>query len=211
MIRAPKRPSLIRSMASISAVGLVSVAMTYASAWLCWWLTLSDQSGRYLNTTRWSAPVPKHWPQRPEVGDVFEQRLGSVVDQYATTTSATGHNGYCQLVVLSVGWPARSVFLAQYREEQDRDSSTWTRGMLRLRSGQTLPSQPHWAGFALNTAISASVITLIVLVLRWMQRRLRRRNCRCAKCGYDLTGVAVCPECGFAKPQSGETTYGSAV
>ncbi len=65
-----------------------------------------------------------------------------------------------------------------------------------LGDGLLLPTAVLWPGFAVNAAFYAGVCWVLLaapgVVVRWR----RRRRGRCAACGYDLTGLDACPECG---------------
>ena len=73
------------------------------------------------------------------------------------------------------------------------------RGGLDVRiSGdtRTLPTFPYWPGFALNTAFYATLAFLLWSTPGFVKRTRRRRRGQCLICGYDLGGIATCPECG---------------
>jgi hypothetical protein len=68
-----------------------------------------------------------------------------------------------------------------------------------------LPVRPLWAGFAVNTLCYVGGAWVIAVGPSAIRRMVRRRRGLCAKCGYDLDGLAaapdgctVCPECGAA-------------
>lgn len=51
-------------------------------------------------------------------------------------------------------------------------------------------------------------IASLILAFRQVVSKVRRRTFQCAKCGYDLTGLAVsiCPECGATVAKSDQAT-----
>jgi hypothetical protein len=65
--------------------------------------------------------------------------------------------------------------------------------------GRRLPCIPLWPGFLVDTAFWGGAAFLV-----WsgrggagfVRRGVRRRRGRCVGCGYELKGLAVCPECG---------------
>lgn len=73
---------------------------------------------------------------------------------------------------------------------------------------RALPMRPIWSGLARNTAVYAGAWLAVLLVLRLGQRILRRIRGRCLACGYDVRGLACCPECG--RPRSGPAPVSSA-
>ena len=60
----------------------------------------------------------------------------------------------------------------------------------------------HSLGLILNPIIYALPFWLLMMGLRWafiaICSRKRSRHGLCTSCGYDLTGLNVCPECGNA-------------
>lgn len=57
-----------------------------------------------------------------------------------------------------------------------------------------------WQGLILNPLLVGGVLWLLVVGVPWAwsavraHRRLRRGLC--TRCGYDMRGLALCPECG---------------
>ncbi len=60
-----------------------------------------------------------------------------------------------------------------------------------------LPATPVWPGLALNTLFYAAWWSLPLVVAPALLRWRRDRRGGCTKCGYDLAGLSVCPECGL--------------
>jgi hypothetical protein len=65
-----------------------------------------------------------------------------------------------------------------------------------------LPLRPLWLGFAMNTALYAIILWLLIPGPFVLRRLIRLRRGRCPKCGYDLRGAIPgagggCPECGW--------------
>lgn len=61
-----------------------------------------------------------------------------------------------------------------------------------------LPIRPAWPGFALNTLVYGGGAFGVITSAGAIRRRRRRRYVVCVQCGYDVGGLAVCPECGSA-------------
>jgi hypothetical protein len=67
--------------------------------------------------------------------------------------------------------------------------------------GTVLPTVPLWPGFLVDTAFwggAAFVVWSVRGGAGFVRRGVRRRRGRCVRCGYELKGLAVCPECGGA-------------
>jgi hypothetical protein len=60
----------------------------------------------------------------------------------------------------------------------------------------TLPLTPRWPGFAVDVLLYAGVVFGLASLATGVRRWRRRRGGRCLRCGYELKGVGVCPECG---------------
>lgn len=75
------------------------------------------------------------------------------------------------------------------------DGFPWPYGVNQLRG---IPLTPVWPGFVLNTLFYTVILWLLWSAPFATRRLIRKRRGRCARCGYDLTGVKhdVCPECG---------------
>jgi hypothetical protein len=58
-----------------------------------------------------------------------------------------------------------------------------------------LPIDPVFPGFLLNTLIYAA-LPAAVMTASHLRASRRRRQSRCPACGYPLTGLPTCPECG---------------
>jgi len=67
------------------------------------------------------------------------------------------------------------------------------------RPALILPLVPRWPEFLINTAFWAGILWLIFGGAAMLRGMWRTRHGRCAKCNYDLRGLAAgapCPECG---------------
>ncbi len=60
----------------------------------------------------------------------------------------------------------------------------------------TLPFRPIWIGFAGNTVLFSGAWGVLFLAPFLLRASSRRRRGLCVECGYDMSGVNECPECG---------------
>lgn len=117
-----------------------------------------------------------------------------------------------QYWALRAGWPCLSIHcLSAAPVDVTSDSSSWRWGFTApsllephrdADEGVTrpIPLRPIPLGFALNTLLYAAAMYSV-----WWgftrHRQLRRlRRGACARCGYEVGVLAVCPECGARTP-----------
>lgn len=159
---------------------------------------------------------PENW-YRPDAGSRYSTPFrtlifGFAVDRsYYTTRAANAPdistpNGW--IFIYQYGWPARSLGLHRCREDlvDTAFAKTLLAGGLRytdglqfmedLRGQGRLPLLPIWPGFAINTAFYGSLAWGVWLVPGVIRRVRRTRRGLCKTCGYELGGLARCPECG---------------
>lgn len=64
-----------------------------------------------------------------------------------------------------------------------------------------IPTRVYWPGLAFNT-IFFGTLYLVLFVLPGRAKTARRRRLGlCIACGYDLAGLATCPECGLTNSE----------
>lgn len=111
-----------------------------------------------------------------------------------------------------VGWPARSLAYWHERAYGWGEYAVGTRGKSGIALGRQIgsgamfherivPLQPLWGGLTLNTLAFAAVLFLPWQAAAWRRMQRRARRGLCAACGYELSGLNRCPECG-AEPQT---------
>lgn len=105
------------------------------------------------------------------------------------------------------GWPwpalARQTLLTHPNEPRWLTATSPTfeyLGSIEVR-GRDLPYLPVWRGLIGNTLLFALVALPIVMVPGVIVRWRRVLPGHCAACGYDVTGLAICPECGARAPE----------
>jgi hypothetical protein len=69
--------------------------------------------------------------------------------------------------------------------------------------------QPRWPAYLANTAIHATLLTALLLILNFtiksLRARHRQKRNRCPTCNYDLRATPThqpCPECGRLSPRT---------
>lgn len=77
----------------------------------------------------------------------------------------------------------------------DRVRPAWTFRMGR-EYATYIPTRPMWMGIVFNTIIYATLVGSSILLLGHLRRVRRRRRVLCVRCGYPVSGIAMCPECG---------------
>lgn len=110
----------------------------------------------------------------------------------------------------AAGWPLLCLRLTSSKFFGDGRASRYSkmRGRLELPWFEppwrnTVPYQPIWPGFVINTIFYAAILWLLSLGPFTARRMIRRKRGRCIKCGYDLraTSGGSCPECGWKHPR----------
>lgn len=106
--------------------------------------------------------------------------------------------------------PRRTTLVAVPKHSFNAGLELWTRpnpsstGSFSWSAGPgpldrfALPMAPLGAGYAANTLVFAVLVGVLWQIparVRWLHRRLKGR---CTRCGYDITGLTTCPECGHS-------------
>lgn len=105
----------------------------------------------------------------------------------------------CSFRAFSIGWPFRCL---QASWTQTDENATLNRKMVFLLRGRDwtehgiMPLQIVWYGLFLNSAIGFTVFYCILAVVRIVRIRWRRARSECPVCGYFVSALARCPECG---------------
>lgn len=61
-----------------------------------------------------------------------------------------------------------------------------------------IPCKPIWLGLIVNSMFFGLTVWSGFLTLTLVVRISRKRSGRCARCGYAIDGLSICPECGMA-------------
>ena len=114
------------------------------------------------------------------------------------------------LVCWRSGWPARSLTAFGVYSNLDNGPLVAEAGLpiptrfaktpRDIVHGDWLPIRPLVLGFALDTAIFALPVLLVILMPGVVRRQFRRRAGLCTACRYDRRGLLTsspCPECGL--------------
>ncbi len=79
---------------------------------------------------------------------------------------------------------------------EDYVTPSWPTMGLDIRM---LPTKPIPTGLALDAAVHGAALAIPQMsfaALALLRKQFRKRNGACLKCGYDITSVMICPECG---------------
>ncbi len=209
---------LVGSIVTVATSWLISAA--YARRVLGGWGIVSEQvnaPGQVIRELPTGMPLPGSYPRatwtsRSEsFGRVTLRAMGS---QGWTPGQVMGE-GYPEAPQrawageqVRLGWPMAALerrswdaYVIPGESDAPLDELASPLGAIDLglasgRADHGYPLIPVWPGFVVNVlaygAICWMLLTAPGVAVRW--RRKRRGLCR--GCGYDMTGVETCPECG---------------
>lgn len=118
----------------------------------------------------------------------------------AVVRAGSAGGGWPQDVVM-IGWPSRCLWGVKGGVEQRQcegliEVPEWLETIRFVHN--PLPVRPWWPGMAADIALFGGGWMAVLAGPGAATRWLRRRRGGCVACGYDVKGVAVCPECGAA-------------
>ncbi len=200
----------------------VGVVATYASAWLSFATSQSltlIANPQKAGKAEWMFVAPEGTPepigsgvttitgaefryeQWNDDGLVFVPIAPSMPERMLV---ANRHRyGWPTLAIETRHWDAYLDTALGIRDEDPRyELSVFSTGV-RVGSGpRRAPLRPVWPGFLINTLLYAGAAWLLLALPEgWRIARgrsvwQRRRRGLCPACGYDLSGLTACPECG---------------
>ncbi len=79
-----------------------------------------------------------------------------------------------------------------------------------------IPLTPWWPGLIADVVVWTLLWAMVLVLPREWKRMRRARAGRCSRCGYDIKGVRICPECGLEQgaekgPEKGRAEGGTVV
>lgn len=122
-------------------------------------------------------------------------------DTIAAVVRADAAGGAWPRDVVLIGWPCRCVWGAKGGESGSEveglvEVPEWLETIRFVHN--PLPVRVWWPGMGADVALFGGVWMAVLAGPGVASRWLRRRRGGCVACGYDVRGVAVCPECGLA-------------
>jgi hypothetical protein len=186
--------------------------LTVGVAWgIAAWLPAPSYAGGWRGQ---SVPVSMHmvpssWPLcvRAEQGRAWGR---TETQAYYGTEGPHYYSGAEHMLVhMQTGWPMRAMEswmtldMPAGAPWQSKNHFGFRIGDLAPRGRpyperpfRRIPLRPDMPGFAVNTVTYALVLFAAARLVTWARGALRRRRGQCARCGYDIAGLAMCPECG---------------
>jgi hypothetical protein len=168
---------------------------------------------RLARVDRWPIAVPAHWPATPNERYVISAAGARYTFDVAWQPGQPEPT--YTLEMRSYGSPAGALVLARLHTRGPAGrSDPVIVGRRPLETPLSLvpdwpswldqrdwfPTDPLWPGFLVDTAFWGGAAFCVWWSGRggagFVRRGVRRRRGRCVGCGYELKGLAVCPECG---------------
>ncbi len=156
----------------------------------------------------WPIDVPAGWPSAPMQGGTRYGFGATWMQLISMPTIARAHLTYCVNGV-QIGWPWPA--LAKYAAEITTDLTMTREDLGTFRSGMPWPKRwptakigqedrlpifPLWPGFAINTLFYGTFAWAMMAGVSYFKHRRRAKPGMCVACGYPVSGLNVCPECG---------------
>jgi hypothetical protein len=198
-----------RAATRLLLFALIGAAATVLVAWGC----AAFSSVQRLHGTpapaagwpNWLA-IPSSWPSPRNVyvrsAAGMSVRSLHFFDRYGETRMRTRRR--FDVHVHDLGWPSLAMryAIASASERPAVHISPLNGGLpvpARSAPWRRLPLRMIPTGFAVDTAFWGGAAVLVWSVPGFVRRGVRRRRGRCVRCGYELKGLAVCPECGHQR------------
>ena len=196
----PTRPLLLR----VLAFALIGAAATVLIAWGS--LAVPGKATDTGSNHRWLFESAPETPWRTSMARAWRtwgatQRSLVLFEPRPIDSRGTEMIMHPWSAVVA-GWPMRALAGSCFDGKPQRDRLGSTGAIVPTRGVQSrgllLPLRPLWPGFLVDTAFWGVAAFVVRSVPGFVRRRVRRRRGRCVRCGYELAGVATCPECGGA-------------
>jgi hypothetical protein len=195
-----KRRAAIRVLVFLLLGAAVNVAVAWGCALLPWRpgygdVRLADQDA----IDWWRLHAPAGFPDVPGIvyeGHRFGNR-GTVLHEEGVETISRKF-----LAIRSAsGWPMVSLEHTSWtnvkaRTIEARDVYQLSGWPFAAGTGRSIPLRPVMPGFAVNTAVYATMLWLAVVAAGHVRRRRRIGRGECPACAYPVGTSAVCTECG---------------
>jgi len=204
-----------RSVIRVTLIVLLGAVTTVAMAWFpCWsspleWTTSGSVENHprvvaWLDARIWKTDL--HGADRP-VWVVEERGFGRRRLHLSSAVISGRIPMPADFLIEDAGWPALA-FEGYSTPVWTGSAYTFeTHALIDLQAIRaSMPFQPMWPGFALNTLIYATMWFGLFIGATAGRRAIRRKRGLCPLCGYDLRGDPGrgCPECGWNRSRSAD-------
>lgn len=202
---------------------LLGIGMNYLVAWACLsWTPTRDLDCRghefRYPTSDFGPLYPGGCRRRDGIGKSIHTESYDRDNGIQTSGWVNTH-----LPIVRAGWPALSVSSEARLAVDDtlppRHSGpyweydrSWPAALAwGLPTGQLgrwlgvhhrVPIVPLWPGFLLNTLVYATLALACIALAHRIKRQSHTRRGLCTNCGYTLTSLQTCPECGTPNPRT---------
>ena len=207
----PRRHRWRRPAARVLLFAAIGAAATVLVAWVCTLAPIGPGARRPIDDLAWPCDVPAKWPPAALMCTEYSGP-GHTSTFWQWSSGGRGN----EIIRWRAGLPFSACkvdTLAEYGPPPgatptipgpvayyylNHDGFRLIRWGVYRQGDLVLPFRPLWPGFALDSAFYGGLTFLVWTGPGFLRRRARRRRGRCIACGYDLRGLAACPECGDA-------------
>jgi predicted RNA-binding Zn-ribbon protein involved in translation (DUF1610 family) len=201
-----KRRTIIKLLLFLLAGAIINVAVAWACATMSGCTT--DLPEQWVSPLFWPTHVSDDWPAHPlhwtSSKGLGVKREGFTVSQRPALDLVIAGTIDIQRSWMqsrhSAGWPCLTLEHIDALPPDGPWASTGIKAPEWFGKGGwfRLPSQPRYAGFAINTIFYAALLWMLFAAPFALRRRIRIKRGQCASCGYSLRESVSdkCPECG---------------
>ena len=191
-----------RVLSRLFVFAVIGAAATVLVAWVCH-LGPNLPLPNSVSDPTWPTAVPVDWPSEPK-RHIWGRNALRRVDSIYTyePPRPTRSSEVWEYRRERSGWPLRAMKVQCFHAISNTRADVFADGLKmprRLAAGRPVPyfpMTPLWPGFAVDTAFYVGLAFVVWSAPGFVRRRVRRRRGRCVRCGYDLKGLPLCPECG---------------